>query len=592
MEGGTPTPDPRRSSERGAPEAVEEVEEVEEAGRDARRIELRRTRQTEPRTAPVRSIPALLLISVLLAAATAVAAIPPALPGEAEPPPTPPQDRVTVLVPAALAADPQIADRGGLLLVMLLPATRAPEDLPAEGPWWRRPHPLLARTIDRIGDLPRDPGGDGRVDLTSDESATRSFPGPLEDLEGVFRVQAVLRPLGGTVHRGGRGEWRSAEIEVALDPRQEDRLLLQLEGPIEDQIEAPTDSPAIRRISIESPLLARHGAPDPMLRAWVVFPRRYHDLAAPRRSWPAIVVIPHRGDGRDEAQSLAAAIAIEPTARAMPQAVWVVLDPSTPWGHHGVADSERHGPQASALVRDLIPHLERRFRIERGRDARLLWGHGSGGWSALWLLAEHPETFGAAFATSPEGVDHRHLAGVDAAAECAFTVAGRSRPAYREPIGAESAVVRTVVEQEIRLAAATDPLGRSGNRWHRLAARMSPVEDERPPRLLFDPVSGRIDPAIADAWRGFDLADRMRRDRRTAAVLARRAWVWCGDRDEFLHDLGVAALEDALAPLRIDPASGRVVIIPHATFESVVPQTRIEIYREIVDWLRSRNLHD
>ncbi|MFM8872344.1 MAG: alpha/beta hydrolase-fold protein, partial [Phycisphaerales bacterium] len=68
-------------------------------------------------------------------------------------------------------------------------------------------------------------------------------------------------------------------------------------------------------------------------------------------------------------------------------------------------DSAANGPRARALVEEFIPALERQFRLVRRPEARIVTGHSSGGWSALWLQLTHPETFGACFPSTPDPVD-------------------------------------------------------------------------------------------------------------------------------------------------------------------------------------------
>lgn len=512
---------------------------------------------------------------------------------------TAPADTFTVSISPSLRESLRDETRGGVLLVLLLLETRGPDELPADGPWWGRPHPFAALTVERLGDLAL---REAPLELSSLDPAVRFYPAPPETLDGSYRVQAVLRPFAADPPPAARiPELRSGVGIATLSPAVPERIELTLDSPLPPARDENSHaaSPAIVEVVRRSDRLVGEGATQPQLRARVVFPRRYHDLDAPRRIWPAIFVIPHAGDGAAEARSLANAIAMPAAAASMPQAVWVVLDPSSEWGHHGFADGPLQGSRGRALVEEFLPHLERRFRIDPRREARMLWGHGAGGWSALSLLARHDDLFEAAFATSPEAIDHRAIAGVDAFAASAFEDAeGRERPAYREPIGVEGAAIRATVAQEARMADAVDPRGRSGNRWHRLAARMSPPAGQPPrPQLLFDPQDGTIDPAVAAAWRRHDLAAATALDpRRLVPLWSDRARILCGGRDEFLHDLGVRAFAVMLAAeaaaIGADPPRETIGLVPNATFESIVPAARLEIYRGMIERLRAAGLHD
>jgi isoamylase len=66
----------------------------------------------------------------------------------------------------------------------------------------------------------------------------------------------------------------------------------------------------------------------------------------------------------------------------------------------------RYGPgkgdrYAKFLVSTLKPHVDRRFRTSRARDATAILGSSMGGLISLYALVKHPRVFGAAGAMSP-----------------------------------------------------------------------------------------------------------------------------------------------------------------------------------------------
>lgn len=511
------------------------------------------------------------------------------------------RDRLSISIPPSLREELRGDRREGVLLVLMLPETRSETDLPADGPFWSRPHPFAAISIPQLGDLAK---LEGPIEIAAEDANSRFYPFPPDELEGGFRVQASLRPLDPAESPPGATlEWRSGIERVELSRDAQERIALSLDArvlrPSLAVGRAGDRHPQILQASLRSERLAAAGSTAAEHRAWVVFPRRYHDLDAPRRIWPAIFLIPHEGDGAEEARSLAEAIAIPEAARTMPQAVWVVLDPAPMRRARSDARASLPASWGEAIVEEFLPHLERRFRIEPRREARLLWGHGAGGTAALRLLAERSESFEAAFATSPEAIDHRAIAGADLAADSAFLdEQGEPRPAYREPIGAEGGAIRATIEQESRMAQAADPLGRSGSRWHRLAAAMSPSGGEpRRPQPPFDPESGEIDRAVAAAWRRHDLSAAVAAaPARLVPLFEERARILCGGRDEFLNDRGVLLFATRLAEesrrLGREPSGRSVRIVPSATFSSIVPSARVEIYLGMIERLRASRLHD
>src|SRR5262249_3700477 len=87
--------------------------------------------------------------------------------------------------------------------------------------------------------------------------------------------------------------------------------------------------------------------------------------------------------------------------------LYVVLDPSCRNGHHVFADSANNGPCGEALVKELIPAIESKYRAIAAPGTRYVTGHSSGGWSSLWLQVTYPDFFGGVWSTAPDPVDFR-----------------------------------------------------------------------------------------------------------------------------------------------------------------------------------------
>jgi enterochelin esterase-like enzyme len=79
----------------------------------------------------------------------------------------------------------------------------------------------------------------------------------------------------------------------------------------------------------------------------------------------------------------------------MPPAIVVMPDGGRSWY------VDRAEPMESAIVQELIPEVEKRFRTLRERDGRLLGGHSTGAYGAFRLALKFPERFAAAALLSP-----------------------------------------------------------------------------------------------------------------------------------------------------------------------------------------------
>ncbi len=94
-------------------------------------------------------------------------------------------------------------------------------------------------------------------------------------------------------------------------------------------------------------------------------------------------------------------------AAGLPPFLGVLVD--APWSERSswyTDSAHRHGrPVETALVRDLVAHVEDAWPVLRERDGRVAAGYSMGGAGALRLALAHPEVFGGLVALSPAVYD-------------------------------------------------------------------------------------------------------------------------------------------------------------------------------------------
>ena len=110
------------------------------------------------------------------------------------------------------------------------------------------------------------------------------------------------------------------------------------------------------------------------------------------------------------------------------------MDESSPTGTHEFADSVNNGPWGDAFTTELIPAVEKKYRMDARPSGRFLQGHSSGGWSTLWLQTHYPRIFGGTWSTSPDPSDFPFFSTVDLYVPHANM--------YREPDGKPAPIVR------------------------------------------------------------------------------------------------------------------------------------------------------
>jgi len=460
---------------------------------------------------------------------------------------------------------------------------------PAEGPFWENPQPIASVAVEDL-----EPGASVVID-----GAAIAFPGSLDQLTGPVRVQAVLdADYTQRDHLAGPGNVLSEVVEARLDAQAEDHVELVLNRPIGPP--RPMEERAnLKWVRQRSELLSAFYGRDVYHRAGVALPTAYDDPQAAPRQWPTVYVIPGFG-GRQEGAALYARMLSTPGAEDIaPIAVHVVLDPESPLAHHGFVDSANNGPRGTALVTELIPLLERRFRLAPNPDARIVTGHSSGGFSALWLQLNHPETFGACWATAPDPIDFSAMITCDlyTNANLYFDADGRERPGCRRLVSARGDMqVTMTMREECLMEFAMDPIGRSGQQWDTWESMFSPRDARTAlPRPMFDSITGAIDRDVVCTWSRFDLAGLVEADwRRCGPIVTQRVRLLCGDLDSYYLDRAVKKFKAKVERLAEESGgwngSGYIHIEPFATHNTITSKVFQRVNEEMREYLRGRGL--
>jgi hypothetical protein len=344
---------------------------------------------------------------------------------------------------------------------------------PMDAPFFSNPQPIASMEVRDLA-----PGASVRLG----EAPIAAVPRNLGALGGPVRVQALLdRDQTERSHTAGPGNLYSDPVSVELDPDGPDEVRLVLKRRIEPP-PAPAATANLRWVRFRSETLSEfYGRPIDH-RAGVALPPGYLDPARPEQRWPTVYVIPGYGGRDGGAAGYAEMHATPGSGDVAPQAVFVVLDPESPLGHHGFVDSPNHGPRGTALVEELIPHLEASFRLDARPEARIVTGHSSGGWSSLWLALRWPEVFGACWSSAPDPIDFRAFQNTNIYEDESvyLDASGRPTASFRTPRGRDGERVMMTVRQEALMEYAihpptrTGPPGSSGTRGRRCSRRATP----------------------------------------------------------------------------------------------------------------------
>jgi len=245
------------------------------------------------------------------------------------------------------------------------------------------------------------------------------------------------------------------------------------------------------------------------------------------------------------------------TAENAPRFLQVTFEHACPYydDSYGV-NSENVGPYGDAIVRELIPRIEKEFRAIGEPWARALSGGSTGGWISLALQVFYPEVFGGVWSLYPDPVDFHKYQIVNLYEDKnAYSI---DHEWTRVPRGGERGTdgnLTYTMDQENLYEEAIGDRSRSGGQWAIWNAVFAPVAEDGYPKPFWNPVTGEIDrTTVAWSRERYDL--RAYLEKNWAAIgpkLAGKIHVYVGRMDNFYLNEACYLLEAWLKTAR-DPA--------------------------------------
>lgn len=462
-----------------------------------------------------------------------------------------------------LTFDPSVSPRPftGRVYVMLF---RSNGEKLRPGPSWFGTDPFFAKDVKEW--QPGQP-------LVLDDNALAYPLHPSKVKKATYSIQAVM-----DFNRGARsfstadGNGYSRTLRRELDGAASGTVELKM-----DQVyKSPPfrETERVKLVDIESKLLTAFNGHSTHLRAGVVLPQSF--AKEPSKRYPVIYEIPGFGGTHHMALS---AVKRDATDVAGVEMIYVVLDPDCRLGHHVFADSANNGPCGRALIEELIPHIEAKYRGIGTAQARFVTGHSSGGWSSLWLQVVYPESFNGVWSTSPDPVDFRDFQRVDLTkpnANMFVDERGEKRPLAR---GKDD---KPILYWQ-RFSDLEEVMGHGGQLGSFEAVFSPRGRDGRPARL-WDRTTGAVDAKVAKYWEHYDIRLILEKDwPKLGPKLIGKLHVWTGGADTFYLEGAVIRLKESLKKLGSD---ADVEIFPGRTHGLRDKAVRDRIAKEMAERYR------
>jgi hypothetical protein len=418
------------------------------------------------------------------------------------------------------------------------------------------------------------------VAVTIDGSALGYPVRSLEQLPaGDYYVQAVLnvyqtfsRADGHVVKlppdRGEGQQWNrkpgnpySKPVKMHVDPAAGGTIRVSLTEKI-PPIEPPNDSKYVKYVRVQSKLLSDFWGRPMFIAAFVALPEGFDEH--PAAHYPLLVEEGHFRANFDifrseppAADAKGPALAAQQrqfrlyqdwTSGRLPHVLLAAIDHPTPYYDDSYAvNSANVGPYGDAIVKELIPEIERRFRGIGHGWARGQYGGSTGGWEVLAQQVFYPDEYNWTYCMCPDPIDfHAYQAVNIYDDENAFWQGGPFGRVPRAEMRDTKGTVNATMEPAVRREEVIGTKGRSAEQFAIWQAVFSPVGADGYPKPIWDVATGVIDKAVAKYWQEhYDLNFIMQRDWASLGPkLVGKLHLTAGDMDTWYLNNAVHLFQD------------------------------------------------
>ena len=309
-------------------------------------------------------------------------------------------------------------------------------------------------------------------------------------------------------------------------------------------ITPPPDTEYVKHVRIQSKLLTEFWGQPMHIGATVLLPKGFNEH--PEARYPVVFSVGHFSSRAPMGGATAAWLAED-----TPRMLAVTIQHACPYydDSYGV-NSENCGPYGDAIVKELIPEVEKKFRAIAKPYARVLTGGSTGGWIALASQVWYPDFYGGCWAGYPDQVDFRYyqIVNIFRDANAYFIEHDWTRVPRPGSRKADGNINYTMAQENLK----EEVMGtryRSGGQWAIWNAVYAPVAKDGYPKPIWDPLTGKIDHEVAEwAKENFDIRYKLEENWATLGPkLVGKIHVYCGRMDNYYLNEAAYKLEEFLA---------------------------------------------
>ena len=348
-------------------------------------------------------------------------------------------------------------------------------------------------------------------------------------------------------------------VKVAFDPASATPIRLVADKVI-PPLQPPADTAMVKRIKIRSAILTKWWGQPIYLGATVLLPKDYD--RHPDVRYPVNYIQGHFSLGAPGGFGRGGELDQLWLADGTPRFIYVTLQHPSPYydDSYGV-NSENNGPYGDAIIQELVPAIETKFRAIGQPWGRILSGGSTGGWIAVAHQVLYPDFYGGSFASCPDSVDFSYHQIVDVYKDSNAYYVDKGwmkveRPNERQPDGN----IQSMMKDENRYELVIGDKSRSGGQWDIWEATYSPVGPDGYPQRIWNKVTGDIDRSVAEHWKRYDMLHILQSNWPTLGPkVANKLHVYVGDMDSYYLNDAVEKLNEFLMKADNPRFTGEVV---------------------------------
>jgi len=468
----------------------------------------------------------------------------------------PPALRFEITVPAAAHATPVT---GRVYVMIARTGDREPRQQIG-----RTGTPFFGRDVEKLA--PGAPAIIDDTDLGTPVENLRDIPAGDYIVQAMVNVYSEFRRADGHVVWMHDDQWEgqrwnvspgnlySAPMPVRLDPAAGGVVKLVADKVI-PPIAPPADTPWVKRFRLQSPMLTKFWGRPVYLGATVLLPRDYDRETM---SYPVLydqghfsTGVPLRFDPEFKpSERQPYNISTDWMKPDFPKMVVVTFQHPTPYFDDSYAVSSVNvGPYGDAIMQELIPEVEKRFRVLREPYARVLSGGSTGGWESLALQIFHPDFFGGTWSSCPDSVTFSDVEGINIYKDTNAFYKTNANGWLKVPTINSREVngqVRQTSEQRNHFELVHGTKGRSGEQLDIWSAVYGPLGADGYFQPLFNKRTGEIDPKVALYWKdNYDLLSYLQRNWATVGPkVVDKIHVYTGTADTYFLNNSTRELQE------------------------------------------------